>query len=314
MLVNLLAKRNFFIQIFIILLCFLLGATNFPTIYLSKLELVGVGVTILTLIYVAYIDAKKELIGKNSYSTWFYMLWIMPCILQLMDYRVAGSLLLVTYIMSKLIYFEAEQSDKFEAFDIGVFLGFAILLNPPLFVLGLVIFTYFLTLRSIDSSIFVLALLGFLVPILVFVQVSYLLDFNFLIKYYQHSLMFDFYRFNIKHIFLVPVVIFMIVAFIDYLRTINKEPIQIKRIFFLIQLMVISLVVTTALFGGEQLAYLSFFAFMFIILFTKYFANKKPQLNWLKETILWGYLVCMLFYNFYDRIPRIFSLITEVRF
>lgn len=314
MLVNLLAKRNFFIQIFIIVLFFGLGATNFNSIYLNKLEIVGLVLTICTIGFVAYKDANNDLISKNSYSTWFYMLSLMPCIGQLLDYKVAGSLLLITYITTELMYFETDKTSKFEAFDIGMFLSFAILLNPPLFILGLVIFAYFLTLKAIDSSIFVLSILGFLVPVLVFAQVSYLLDFKFLLDYYREAFLLDYYQPQIKHIFLVPLVILLIMAFINYVRSVHKEPVEIKRVFLLLFLMLISLVVISALFGGVNLVFLSFFSLLLMIIFSKDLANKKPHLNWLKETILWGYLICMLFFNFYDRIPRIYSLITEVSF
>ena len=312
MLVNLLAKRNFFIQIFIILLFFLLGVTNFDTIYLNSLQLIGLGLTILSITIVTYIDFKFELVSKNAYSTWFYMLTIMPSISVLLDYKLSGSLLLLTYVLSKLIYFETEQSDKIEAFDIGVFLGFAILLTPPLYIIGIIIFFYFLTLRGIDRSILTLAILGFLVPILVFIQISYLLDFNFLVDYYKNALIFNFYKFDIKHVFLIPIVALGILAFINYLNSVNKEPVHIKRIFLLIHLIIVSLLVTMGLYGGSELNFICFFAIILMMVFTKYMRNKKAHLNWLKETILWAYLICMLFYNFYDRIPRIFSFITEV--
>ena len=314
MLVNLLAKRNFFIQIFIIALFFGLGALNFNSIFLNNLEVIGFAVSLLTIIYVNYVDMNNELIAKNSYSTWFYMLWMMPSVAVLLDYKIAGSLLLITYITTKLLYFESENSNKFEAFDIGVFLGFAILLNPPLFIVGLVILGYFLSLRAIDSSIFILSILGLLVPILVFAQVSYLMDFKFLITFYKEALMLDYFKFDIKQIFLVPIIIFIVMSFIDYVKNINKEPVQIKRVFLLLNLMILSLIVTSALFGGSHLAYLPFLGFLFMILLSKYFAKEKPQANWVKETILWGFLICMLFFNFYDRIPRIYSLITEVSF
>lgn len=314
MLVNLLAKRNFFIQFFIISLFFLLGATNFNTIDFTKHEILGIGLTILTIVYVLIIDTKNDLVSKSSYSTWFYMLCLMPCIVQLTDYKLAGSLLLITHVSAELMYFESEKTSKFEAFDIGLFLSFAILLNPPLIILGLVIFGYFLTLKAIDSSILILALLGFLVPILLFVQVSYLLDFYFLVDFYREALLLDFIKFDVKQIFLIPVVILAIITSINYMLTINKESVELKRVLFLLNVMGICFIVISALFGGKDVTYLSFFAFIFMFIFTKYLNNKKAHLNWIKETILWGYLICMLMYNFYDRIPRIFSLITEVRF
>jgi len=314
MLVNLLAKRNFFVQFFIIFLFFGLGATNFNSFYLNKLEIIGIGLSLLTILFVVYTDTKNDLISTSSYTTWFYMLLIMPCLVQMLDYRLSGSLLLITYITSRLFYFEVDNTERFEAFDIGAFLGFAILLNPPLLILGVVILGYFLSLRAIDSSIFLLSILGLLVPLLLFVQISYLLDFEFVIDYYKETLMFNYYSFDIKQVFLIPIIALVIIAFLDYLKNVNKEPVHIKRIFVLLFLMIIALIITSALFGGSNISYLAYFALLVMILFSKYFNNKKPQLNWLKETILWGYLICMLFYNFYDRIPRIYSLITDVSF
>ena len=314
MLVNLLDKRNFFIQIFIIVLFFVLGATNFNSINLSNLEYTGVFLALLTIGFVGYIDNTNELISKSSYHTYFYILWLMPFIGGLLDYRIAGSLLLVTYVTAKLLYFESEKNDTFNAFDIGLFMSFAILLSPPLIFLGLVVFAYFLTLRAVEPKIPILGFLGFLVPILIVAQVSYLLDYYFMFNFYKEQLMLTMAHFELKQLFLAPLFIILIISAIHHFKNINKLTAQKKRAFVLVHFMFIAILVTFVLYGGNNDTYLAFLAFSVMIMLTRYFSESKPKIEWLNEALLWIYMICLLLYNFYDRIPRFFSLITEVSF
>lgn len=314
MLVNLLAKKNIFIKIFVILLFSLLGLTNLKSIDFSYLQLIGLSITAITIIYVGYIDQKNDLISKSSYPSFFYILWIMPFIDGLIDYKIAGSLLLMTYITAELLYFEVEKEDRNTAFDIGVFLGFAVLLNPPLIIVGVVIFAYFLTLRSIDSLIFLLAILGFLVPILAALQVSFLMGYDFLVDFYVNQMQFDYFQPEIKQIFLIPVLIFLGVAIVNHLSNLTKLSAPLKRVFFLLYSIFIALIVTYILYGGNNDSYLAFMTFSLMIVLTHFMTTNKGKMNWFKEGMLWSYMVCLLIYNFYDRIPRFFSLITEVSF
>jgi hypothetical protein len=314
MLVNLLAKRNFFIQIFIIVLFFVLGASNFNSINLSDLEKLGVAITLITVAYVGYIDTSNDLISTSSYTTFVYIIWIMPFIAGLSDYRIAGSLLLVTYAMTQLLYFESENNDIYNAFDVGVFMGFAVLLCPPLVFLGVVVFAYFLTLRAVEPKVPILGFLGFLVPILIMVQVSFLLDYNFLLDFYREQLMLKMVHFEWKQLFLIPIVVTFILSIANHLQNVNKMTAQKKRIFLLMHFMFLAIIVTFVLYGGDNDTYLAFLAFSAMLILTRYFSESKPKIEWLNEALLWIYMICLLIYNFYDRIPRFFSLITEVSF
>lgn len=314
MLVNLLAKRNFFIQIFIIVLFFVLGATNFNSINLSDLEKLGVVITLITIAYVGYIDSTNDLISTSSYPTFLYIIWLMPFIAGLSDYRIAGSLLLVTYVTSQLLYFESENNDTYNAFDIGVFMGFAILLSPPLIFLGIVVFAYFLTLRAVEPKVPILGFLGFLVPTLIVAQVSFLLDYYFLFDFYREQMMLTMVHFEWKQLFLVPIIIILLLSIINHLKNVNKLTAQKKRIFLLMHFMFVAIIVTFVLYGGNNDTYLAFLAFSGMIILTRYFNESKPKIEWLNEAFLWIYMICLLIYNFYDRIPRFFSLITEVSF
>ena len=314
MLVNLLDKRNFFIQIFIIVLFFVLGATNFNSINLSDLEKIGVFLILLTIGFVGYIDRTNDLISTTSYPTFFYILWIMPFIAGLSDYRIAGSLLLITYITAQLLYFESEKNDVYNAFDIGLFLSFAVLLSPPLIILAGVVFFYFLTLRSVEPKIPILGILGFLVPILIVAQISFLLDYHFLLDFYREQLMLTMIHFDLKQLFLIPIIVILILSIISHVKNLNKLTAQKKRVFLLVHFMFYAIVLTYILFGGNNDTYLAFLGFSIMIMLSRYISESKPKIEWVKEAILWIFLICLLFYNFYDRIPRFFSLITEVSF
>ncbi|MGV0832738.1 DUF6427 family protein [Empedobacter brevis] len=314
MLVNLLGKRNFFIQIFIIILFTLFGAANFNSIDLSNLEKLGAILTLLTIAFVGYTDYRNDLISTSSYSTFVYILWIMPFIAGLSDYRISGSLLLITYVTAQLLYFESEKNDTYNAFDIGVFMSFAILLNPPLILLGAVVFTYFLTLRVVEPKIPILGILGFILPILIVAQVSFLLDYYFMLNFYKEQLMLRTIHFELKQLFLIPVIIILIYSIINHFKNINKLTAQKKRIFLLMHLMFLTILITYLLYGGNNDTYLAFLGFSIMIMLTRFFSESKPKIEWLKEALLWIFMICLLIYNFYDRIPRFFSLITEVSF
>ncbi|WP_313375773.1 DUF6427 family protein [Chishuiella sp.] len=314
MLVNLLYKRNFFIHIFIIVLFMGLGMINFNTIVLSDLEKLGFFLTFLTVIFVVYIDFKNDLLNSSSFPIFTYILFLMPFIAGLTDYKIAGSLLLITYVSAKLLYFESEKNDIYEAFDIGLFMSFAILLSPPLIFLGIIIFAYFLTLRVVEPKIPILGFLGFIVPILVIVQISYLLDYYFLLEFYKEQLIPRLFQFELKQIFLIPIGIILIFSIIHQIKTGNKLSAQKKRIYLFIHLMFFTLLISYIFFWNSNDTYLSFLSFCVMIMLTRYFSEYRPKITWLNEAYVWIYLICLLIFNFYDRIPKFFTLITDVSF
>lgn len=314
MLVNLLKKRNFFKQIFIIVLFTLLGLLNYNDFYLSDLNKIGAVLTILLIAFVGYSDYFNKLISKSAFSIFTYMLWLMPFIGGLIDYKIAGSLLLVTYVSTKLLYFESEKNDPYSAFDIGVFLSFAILLNPILIFLGVIIFIYFLTLKAVEPKVPILGILGFIVPILIVAQVSFLLDYYFILDFYKEQLTPHIIQPQLKYIFLVPIVVIVVLSFINHIKNVNKLTAQKKRIYSLIHLMFITILVTFIFFGEDKDTFLAFLSYSIMTMLSRYFVESKPKIEWLNEALIWIYMISLLIYNFYDRIPRFYSLITEVSF
>ena len=121
-------------------------------------------------------------------------------------------------------------------------------------------------------------------------------------------------HFEWKQLFLIPIVVILILSVISHIKNVNKLTAQKKRVFLLVHFMFYAMVVTNVLFGGNNDTYLAFLAFSIMIMMSRYLSESKPKIEWVKEAILWIYLICLLFYNFYDRIPRFFSLITEVSF
>lgn len=121
-------------------------------------------------------------------------------------------------------------------------------------------------------------------------------------------------HFEWKQLFLIPIVVILILSVISHIKNVNKLTAQKKRVFILVHFMFYAMVVTNILFGGNNDTYLAFLGFSIMIMMSRYLSESKPKIEWVKEAILWIYLICLLFYNFYDRIPRFFSLITEVSF
>ena len=141
-----------------------------------------------------------------------------------------------------------------------------------------------------------------------------MLDYYFLFDFYREQMMLTMVHFEWKQLFLVPIIIILLLSIINHLKNVNKLTAQKKRIFLLMPFMFVAIIVTFVLYGGNNDTYLAFLAFSGMIILTRYFNESKPKIEWLNEAFLWIYMICLLIYNFYDRIPRFFSLITEVSF
>ncbi len=132
--------------------------------------------------------------------------------------------------------------------------------------------------------------------------------------FYKEQLMFTMVHFQLKQLFLIPVAIVLIYSIVNHFKNINKLTAQKKRIFLLMHFMFLVIFITYILYGGNNDTYLAFLGFSIMLMLTRYFTESKPKIEWLKEAYLWIFMICLLIYNFYDPIPRFFSLITEVSF
>ena len=312
MLDKLLSNRVFFIQIIIIFVASALGILLINTdSYLQRYS-IALGLFVVNWYLVVNYFNEDKSIKENNYTIWFYGLWMIPFIHYFIDYRFAIALILMNYVMIKVLEFENEKNDVRSAFDIGLFLAIAAIFLPPILILFPVLMVYFLTLRSIDRSIFWMYFIGFSIPILGYAQVIYLLDYQFLVEYYTERLTVDMLQWNNYYILLIPILLVLILAIVDHIMNQNKQAANRKRMYILMIGFLAFWITIFVLYNGVYNYYLAFLALPMSVMLGKYIKHRKATHLTYKNIVLIGFLVLMLLYTFLHKMPKIYSLFGEV--
>ncbi len=312
MLDKLLSNKVFFVQIIIILCASLLGLLLINTNAFIHRYWIAVVLFAINWYFVFFYIHEDESLKENSYAVWFYSIWMIPFLHFFIDYRFAVALLLLNFVMIKVLEFENEKNDTKNAFDIGLFLALASLFIPPLIIFFPFLFAYFLSLRGIDKTIGWMFFIGFLIPILGFIQITYLLDYDFLINYYTGSLMISWVEWNNYYLLLIPIAILIVISFVDHFMHENKQAANRKRMYVLLLLFAAIILTIFALFAADQTFYLAFLGLPISIMISKYLKHRKEDYLVYKNIVLIGFLVFMVLFAFLNKMPKIYSLFGEI--
>lgn len=312
MLDKLLSKKLFFIQIIIIVFTSGLGILLVNTdSYLQRYSIAIALFAFNWYLIVSYFNEDQSL-KENNYAIWFYSIWMIPFTQFFIDYRFAFALLLMNWVMIKVLQYEDDKNDVRSAFEIGLFLVTASFFLPPIAYLYPILLVYFLSLRSINSSIYWMYFVGFAIPILAIVQILYLLDYTFMFDYYTERFMLDFAQWNNYFVLLMPILVVLILAIIDHIMNQNKQSANRKRMYILMIGFLMFWLVLFFLFNAQSTYYLAFLALPMSIMLGKYVKHRKSNFNIYKNAILIGFLVLMILYTFLNKMPKIYSLFGEV--
>lgn len=312
MLDNILSNKLFFVQILIMLGASLLGFLLINPQEMPFRSVLGIATFVLNWYIIIRYFREDESLKENSYTIWFFSVWMISFVPFFLDYRLGAAFLLMNYVMIHCFRFENEKNDPKNAFDIGFFFAISCMFLPPLILFLPLLFVYFLSLYAIDKKIGWIFLIGFLFPILSLAQIAYLLDFDFLLHYFKQQIMIKGVVWQYEYLFLFPVVLTLILAFIDHFVHENKQAANRKRMYILsIIFMIISLIIF-GLYSGTEIYFLAFLALPISIMLAKYVKHRKPKYTAYKNIVLIGFLVCMLFFAFFDKMPKVYTLFREV--
>lgn len=312
MLDNILSNKLFFVQILIMLGASLLGILLINPQEIPDRYVLGIGTFVLNWYMIARYCREDESLKENSYTIWFFSVWMISFVPFYFDYRLGITFLLMNYVMIHCFGFENEKNDPKNAFDIGFFYAISCMFLPQLILFFPLLFVYFLSLYAINKNIGWIFLIGFILPILGLVQIAYLLDFDFLLPHFTQQIMLKGVAWRYEYLLLLPVVVVLILAFIDHFIHENKQAANRKRMYILLlAFMIISLIIF-GLYSGTETYFLAFLAMPISVMMAKYVKHRKPEHTTYRNVLLIGFLVCMLFFAFIDKMPKIYTLFREV--
>ena len=311
MLAKLLSGKSFLAQI-------ILGIVFLVLFYLKNQSLIvdwesisGIFFFLLSIVLSFVFFRITSLIKLHGVAFWYFSIWILCFSGIAVDFKIAASVFTCTLIFWRLL--EAEQSPENIRFlfDVGILLSITGFFYPPgFFLCGFLLFV-FIYMRSVNLKGFILFLIGFTLPLVVGVQILYLIGQIDWLNSYQYAFCLDFWSYPLWG--LIPLAILVLVGWADHLSQSTAQDIHKRRKYFLSFLYFINWIVILVLYGGENLNLLAFLALplsIFLVRFTQYQKSEKT-----KEILLWLYLAIMAgFYFRYEIIEIYNDLLGNVAF
>ena len=311
MLAKLLSGKSFFAQIilgilFIILFFLKISPLHFDwqTITGILFFLLSVGVSLLFL-------HNSTLIKTQGFSVFYFLIWML-CFAEIsLDFKLSASLFMCTLIFWRLIVSEQSTENNKFLFDVGILLSITGFFFPPGFLLFGFLLFLFIYMRSVSLKGFILFLIGITLPLIVGVQLLYLIGQIEWLYSYQSSFCLDFWDFPVWG--LIPIGTLILLSWMDHLAQSGTQDINKRQKYFLTFLYFVNWLIILTLYGGGELGLLAFLGLPISIFLTRFTQYQKSET--LKEILLWIYFLTMGGFYFRNELMKIYyDLLGNVAF
>lgn len=310
MLAKILKGNQIFIPIFIMLLWIGLfyWINDFNFYYLSSLlsvilMFVSVVVTVWTINTFPYF--------KDNYFFTFLLAvgsLLLSCCFQ--DVRFYAGFFFVTMVIMQIFFTNQHEFYLLNAFDLGFFMGFAVLFYPPFWIFAIFLLLHYLFLGKTQLINFIMSFVGLVTFSLLFFEVLAVFDMWYLWDDVKDYFYFYFFTPDWSYLFLTPLLIPYAWGIIDYFVNINRQTANKKMVFFDATLLFVIAFIFIILYGGNLIKTLTLALFP-IFLFSSNFITYHKKI-WIKEAMIWLVILgCILFrFKAYLEVPHIFEQLT----
>jgi len=169
---------------------------------------------------------QTTVLKKNNLATFIFLILLFGFNSSLQTLPSAISFLLINICYILLFYFYFIRN---VFFLIGIVFSCAMFIDYYIF--PLIIAPIFLAFyrTKINKSLFYEFFLGIFITSITLLQVLYLMDETKIIQNYINSIQFRFPHFEIKHFWLIPIFLFSIYSFVDFLLNASKSTVSHKN-------------------------------------------------------------------------------------
>lgn len=294
MLVNLLSRKSFFAEI-------ILGSLFFTLFFWSNApfsndwqDILGIISFVGAILVSCLFFHNQNLIKYPGYANWFFLIWMFPFAGIAFDFKISISLFFCTLIFWRLLATEQSMENKKFFFDIGILLSISSFFYPPSLLLAGFLIFIFIYIQSFNIKSFLLFFIGFILPLVVGVQLIYLMNQMSWLETYYSAFCLDFWTYRAWG--LIPIVLMLLVIWFDHLSNSGTQDINKRHKYFLTFLYFVNLLITLVLFGGDNYVYLAVLGVPISIFFTRFTQYQSSKM--VQEIILWGFLVVMMAFYF----------------
>ena len=311
MLAKLLSGKSFFAQIILGILFIILFFLKISPLHFDWQTITGiiffflsVGVSLLFL-------HNSTLIKTQGFSVFYFLIWML-CFAEIsLDFKLSASLFMCTLIFWRLIVSEQSTENNKFLFDVGILLSITGFFFPPGFLLFGFLLFLFIYMRSVSLKGFILFLIGITLPLIVGVQLLYLIGQIEWLYSYQSSFCLDFWDFPVWG--LIPIGTLILLSWMDHLAQSGTQDINKRQKYFLTFLYFVNWLIILTLYGEKELGLLAFLGLPISIFLTRFTQYQKSET--LKEILLWIYFLTMGGFYFRNELMKIYyDLLGNVAF
>lgn len=294
MLVNLLSRKSFFVEILLGILFFSFFVWKNTPFSTDWKDILGISAFVGTLGLCLINFQRQNLIKFPAFASWFFIIWMFPFAEIALNFRISIALFFCTLIFWKLLATEQSMENKKFFFDIGILLSISGFFYPPSLLLASFLIFIFFYVQAFNIKSFLLFFIGFSFPLVVGIQILFLTDQLSWLESYYSAFCIDFWQSSIWG--LIPIGVLILVSWFDHLSKSNTQDINKRHKYFLTFLYFINLLVMLILFAGDYHPLLAFLGLPISIFFTRFSQYLTNRI--LQEVILWGYLAVMAAFFF----------------
>lgn len=293
---------------------FILWLVGFFFLNLGDLEfdrrLISLILVSATVVSMSLVVDNFPYFKNNFYFTFLFALGflLIGCCLEKINF-FAG-LFFLHLILAQILYKAQEESFIFNSFDLGFYMGLAIIFYPPFWVFGVFLLLHFIILGKTQIVNLIFSLLGMLALFILCIELMAIFDAWYYWETFVNQLEFSPIQLKLPHLFLIPLFLIAILGLGDYYSNINRQSSNKKVVFFAALLWFIFALVYLVLYNetndnGLLLLLLP------IVLFSSNFLNYS-KMFWQKEVVLWIFVICLLLYRFhmFIKVPDLFDTVT----
>ncbi|MFV0305712.1 MAG: DUF6427 family protein [Moheibacter sp.] len=303
MLVKILSKKIFFVQILLGIAFLVLFFIQHFTQIVDWQSIIGVLSYLLTSGVLCVFFIHSKLVKPTSIPFWFLLIWLLTFSDLALDYRLSLSFLFSTLLFWRFLVAQDQPETKNSIFEIGVLLSVSSFFYPPsIFLSGLILLNYFY-IQSFNFRAILLFIIGLFIPMVIGLELTYLIGDTEWIENYKSQFCLSLWSSGFW--FLIPIGFLIVLSWIDHLTHSNVQDIHKRQLYFLTFLYFINYLIIIVLFSGgnpNTLAFLGLPLTVFLTRFTQYQSIFK-----VRELLLWFYLGVMLLYYFQKEVLEIYQ-------
>lgn len=306
---SLIGNRNF-----IPIAIFILWVIGFFVIHVgdfnSDLHWISFGLVVFMVAVNAIVANTFPYFKQNFYFIFLFVVGFLLLTCCLENISFFGGLFFLYLILSQILFKNQHETYFFNAFDLGFYLGLAVIFYPPFWIFGAFLILHFIVLGKTQYRNLIFAILGLISIFFLAFELMVIFDAWYNWDLFKEQLPLSPIDFKLEFLFLIPPFLLGLLGLIDYYSHFNRQSTNKKVVFFDALLWLIFAIIYLILYNDNQSQGFLLVLLPIALFIANYMTYSKKI--WKKEIIIWIYIISLVLYKFHNQlqVPELFETVT----